>query len=241
MRLHRYSSTLVALCVALGATGCDSSPSDLEAGARQGRTPPLDPEDQGEEPDQGSSETGAPTPDQGSSETGAPTPDASPLDGCTRTRGYWQTHHQEGIAQEQPWPIPETTELCGIPWVEILWTPASGDPWTILAAQWIAASLNVESGAQAPAEVATALEDGRAILESCGEGDAAESLELADLLDRFNNGLEGVPHCDDVPDTGTSGEVDSTGGEADSTGGDGCVTDPEGVTWCDSGPIVPVG
>lgn len=237
MHVPDYKLLSTCLGLLLAGTACDPEATPDGSDDRKHGVGPAEGPD---EPDE--STTGP--------EAEPPGEPGEPLEGCTRTRGYWQTHHAEGVASRQPWPISEQTELCGSTWIDLLWTPPGGDPWAILAAQWIAASLNVESGAEPSAEVSTALAEGGAILASCEVSDAALTLALADLLDRFNNGLEGEEHCDDAggtggDDDGGDGDTGDSAGESDGgagtdsagTGGE-CVPDPDGVIPCD-GTVFP--
>jgi hypothetical protein len=72
-----------------------------------------------------------------------------------------------------------------------------GDAWLILAHQYIAASLNVASGASVTAVSAT-LDDARAVLlGGCsGISDRQHAIDLSYTLDSYNNGLIGPGHCD---------------------------------------------
>jgi hypothetical protein len=120
--------------------------------------------------------------------------------GCTLTQGYWGTHNSEATvpALQKPWPIAEDTQLCGMGWLDILNTEPNGDAWTILAHQFIAAQLNVESGASTPAEVESALEGAAGYLEACAISDADRdaALAISELLDAYNNGDVGPGHCE---------------------------------------------
>src|SRR5262245_25613162 len=119
---------------------------------------------------------------------------------CTRTLGYWKNHsaHADNPSQQIPWPISEETLLCGETWYNILFEPAHGDAWLILAHQWIPAKLNVASGASDD-DLGTALDDAEDLLvNNCGgiPWDLRdEATDLADLLDDFNNGDIGPGHC----------------------------------------------
>lgn len=142
-----------------------------------------------------------------------------PVDeGCTLTQGYWKNHDE--------WPLPNTV-VCDQTWLEILHTPPKGDAWYILAHQWIAASLNVGSGATPPAD--DALIQAEVLLSDCviDDGERGAALALAEQLDAYNNGELGPGHCDDDDDateTGDDdhGDTDDTGdtGDDDSSGGD---------------------
>ena len=124
--------------------------------------------------------------------------------GCTLTQGYWkQLHHawpgrtEWEQANLRQWPFFDS----GRSWHEMLNTPVTGgDAYVILAHQYIAATLNIGNDADAPA----AVREARAAaghyfslpIEQRAAYDRATLLAWADLLDRFNNGLLGVPHCD---------------------------------------------
>lgn len=142
-------------------------------------------------------------------------------EGCTLTRGYWQTHSAYGPAPyDANWANVEPAAedsiffLSGQSWYEVFWTPpAGGNVYYRLAPQYMAAALNVLNGASIPADVEAAWNEATALFERCGPndfartrvnrqwtggacmGDAGRAGEIADLLDRYNNGLEGVPHC----------------------------------------------
>ena len=113
-------------------------------------------------PDAGTStcDAGTPETDAGTPETDAGTPeaDAGTTGGtCTLTQGYWKNHPDD-------WPVGSLT-IGGDVYTEaellvLLDTPPRGDASLILAHQLIAAMLNVEAGASAPA----ALADARAFL-----------------------------------------------------------------------------
>ena len=143
-------------------------------------------------------------------------------DGCTLTQGYWKNHHAGGKnkSQQTPWPVSEDTELCGQTWLDILDTAPKGNPWIVVAHQWIAASLNVAAGAAVPPEVAAALADAEGFLADCKITKAEQAAALAskDVLDAFNNGDIGPGHCGDAPPVEPPAET--TGDEPDTTTGD---------------------
>ena len=142
--------------------------------------------------------------------------------GCTLTQGYWKTHSAYGPAPyDDNWmnvePDQEDTIffLSGQTWYEVFWTPpAGGNVYYSLAHQYMAATLNELNGAAVPEQVKVALDRATELFEDCApddfertrrgrwgqpggmcEGDRAEAGELASLLDSYNNGNEGVPHC----------------------------------------------
>lgn len=128
--------------------------------------------------------------------------------GCTLTQGYWKTHSHHGPAPEDPtWfdigdvdgdgtseGADEDFFDSGQTWYEVLWTPPAGDPFYILAHQYIAAILNIESGASSPSAVDTAL----AQAEDYFNGQTLtkkQITDLAKLLDQYNSGIIGPGHC----------------------------------------------
>lgn len=136
---------------------------------------------------------------------GVSDPDCAPVEsGCTLTQGYWKTHYAgaKNASQNIDWPQPgdENNLLCGKTWLSLLQTaPKGGDAWLVLAHQWIAATLNRDAGASAPADVQQALTDGGALLAQCttlSGPSKARATNLAGLLDQYNNGLVGPGHCD---------------------------------------------
>jgi hypothetical protein len=120
-----------------------------------------------------------------------------PVVTCTYTLGYWKNH--------LPWPSPFDPEAdfysSTLSWLAILNEPVKGRAYVQLAHQYVAAMLNVGGVvASAPSAVSTALlwaED----YFSDHDIDSAESRDqartFAGILDDFNSGFLGVPHCGD--------------------------------------------
>lgn len=171
------------------------------------------------------------------------------LGGCTFTQGYWKNHYdgagRAGSNRDRPWPIDEDTELCGRTWLATFDVAPRGDAFFILAHQYLAASLNVAAGASAPADVASALDEAATTLADCAVDDAerARALELAGLLDDFNNGIVGPGHCGDAPpaeEPDCDGEV-CTGDEAPPADGacNGEICDGDSTTGGDGDPGLP--
>jgi hypothetical protein len=115
-------------------------------------------------------------------------------EGCVLTQGYWKNHG---------WPDEELKGEgffgSGIEWLEMLKTPPKGDAYIILAHQYIAYILNQMSGAGVPSGPA---EDAEHYFSAYNpgeipKGERPEVTALAGLLDDYNNGLMGIPHCDD--------------------------------------------
>jgi hypothetical protein len=132
--------------------------------------------------------------------------------GCTLTPGYWKTHSRKGPAPyDDTWallgPAQEDTPffLSGGTYYEALWTPPKGNAYYILAHAWIATELNGLNGASLPMEVQEAFDEAKTLFETwtpaqIGALKGADPtrkrfLELAGLLDMYNNGLIGPGHC----------------------------------------------
>lgn len=132
--------------------------------------------------------------------------------GCTLTQGYWKTHAGDRHPPfDDAWlalPAGPATPFfaSGDSYLGVLWTPPRGNPYYVLAHQFIAAELNGANGASLAA-VTVAMSDARAIFEAYTPADIAglrhgatlpaRMLKLAGVLDRYNNGLIGPGHCDE--------------------------------------------
>jgi hypothetical protein len=121
-------------------------------------------------------------------------------EGCTYTIGYWKNHPED-------WPTDTLSIFSGVEAMDILQTkPTGGNAYIILAHQYIGAELNVVNGASIPADVLMAWLDAQdLLLEYESEGDIdkkteaedrAEAIDLAGMLDDYNNGDLGPGHCD---------------------------------------------
>lgn len=128
--------------------------------------------------------------------------------GCTLTFGYWKTHTKYGPAKKAngTWDEigdPKVVQFfsSGMTYYDVLWKPVAGNPYFILAHQFIAAKLNVLAGATAPAGVATAMTEAEALLTGltldAAPAKRAELVRLAGLLGAFNEGETGPGHCDE--------------------------------------------
>lgn len=144
-------------------------------------------------------------------------------DCCTFTQGRWKNFHAdrpENSPQHIPWPeqcfddttTSEHAELWpGQTMLDVFGLPVGGCACINLAHQWMAATLNRCNNACADSIVASALAEGGAILRNatlCPDNlgpqtvypDArSRALDLAAILDQYNNGLRGPGHCDDEP------------------------------------------
>lgn len=128
------------------------------------------------------------------------------LTGCTRTQGYWKTHGLDSKHPDETWKKIENADNfygTGMSYMTILKTaPKKGNAYLILAHQFIAAQLNMLSGASiSPVgeEYEMAKEffmNADYMAEAWGAYDRNDLLEWAEALDKYNNGEMGVPHCD---------------------------------------------
>jgi hypothetical protein len=132
-------------------------------------------------------------------------------EGCTRTQGYWG-NAPAGIARLREL-VPTTLQLGSINYtadqlLAILNTPVGGNAVINLAHQLIAAKLNILNGASSsPIASTISLADAAlngSVIPPVGSAYVAPSSELgqtmvslAGILDLYNNGRLGVPHCDD--------------------------------------------
>jgi hypothetical protein len=137
----------------------------------------------------------------------APPPPPDP--GCTRTIGYWKTHSEAGpAAYDSTWDARAGGAAAffgtGMSYIETLQaSSAGGNAYLILAQQYIAAELNALAGAAVPAEVGAAMADATALLVAYEDtatipkrtADRTTAIELAGILDAYNNGLSGPGHC----------------------------------------------
>jgi hypothetical protein len=121
---------------------------------------------------------------------------------CTFTIGYWRTH-------PEAWPVGSltlgTVNYTAAELLSILNYPAGGNGLVLLAHQLIAAKLNIANGAD-PTPVAATIaaadaQIGSLVVPPVGSGylTPAEVSANAIILDNYNNGNLGVPHCGQVP------------------------------------------
>jgi len=140
----------------------------------------------------------------------------APSTGCTLTQGYWKTHNASfagGAPVDPEWAnIGALKELelffsTGMTWFEIFWTPVGGNAYYNLAHQYMAAKLNYEAGATAPASVMAALSHAETLLGGNSiayvgglKGNDAlrkDFVDTAGVLGSYNEGLIGPGHCGD--------------------------------------------
>jgi hypothetical protein len=117
-----------------------------------------------------------------------------PPGGCTFTLGYWKNHLSAWPAAFSP---NATFYTSGQTWIQVLNTSPKGNAYYILAHQFIAATLNVANGATAPANIAQTLSDAATYFQNPGGSTLTKTqlTAMATLLDNWNQGLLGNPHC----------------------------------------------
>ncbi|MDF1562791.1 MAG: hypothetical protein P1V51_07095 [Deltaproteobacteria bacterium] len=133
-------------------------------------------------------------------------------DGCTLTPGYWKTHSSIGPAPyDDTWAqLPsgaDTLFYDTLSYYDALWTAPQGNAWYILVHAYIAAYLNTLNGASTTTEVRDALAQAEALLLNNspelvaslkgkrGQAERQVFIDLATLLDDYNNGFVGPGHC----------------------------------------------
>ena len=134
-------------------------------------------------------------------------------EGCTLTPGYWKTHSEFGPAPyDNTWALltsgaSTTFFLSGQTWYEAFWTAPAGNAYYILAHAYMAAALNQLAGTSIPADVLTAFNTATGLFETYTPAQIAvlsgnnalrkQFVELAGILDDYNNGITGPGHCPD--------------------------------------------
>ena len=119
--------------------------------------------------------------------------------GCTFTQGFWKNH-------EDDWPVNSlilgTVNYTKAELLSILGQPVVGNGLISLAHQLIATKLNIANGADDSSIAATVVAAdaliGALVVPPIGGGflNPGSTSGLITLLDSYNNGLLGVPHCD---------------------------------------------
>ncbi|RNC67963.1 MAG: hypothetical protein ED859_12165 [Desulfuromonadales bacterium] len=126
---------------------------------------------------------------------------------CTYTQGYWKTHSKYGPAPyDTTWGNLEDSPFfgSGSTWYGAFWAePKNGNPYYSLAHQYMAAYLNKLNGASTSA-ITTTLERAKYLLDTYDTkmdtitgSVKTEFNQLADMLDKYNNGYVGPGHCSD--------------------------------------------
>lgn len=122
---------------------------------------------------------------------------------CTFTWGYWKNHFGD-------WPQGRTPDMdffaSDMTWEEVLTSPVRGNQYFNLAHQYIAAKLNALNGASTVA-VDTELMTAENLFATYTPDDISglrgnsplrkQFVNLAGILDEYNNGIIGPGHCDD--------------------------------------------
>lgn len=129
--------------------------------------------------------------------------------GCVYSHGYWKTHaDKQSNKYDEAWDMagasgPDTVFYkSGITWLAALDTPVGGNAYHILAQQFAAAKLNLWNSAAATKEVNEAVATAEAYfaenppLPEPANPQRAELVAIATLLDKYNNGEIGPPHCE---------------------------------------------
>jgi hypothetical protein len=130
-------------------------------------------------------------------------------EGCTLTQGYWKTHSSYGPAPSDPnWSLvggPDAAfYFSGKSWHELFWTPpAGGNAYIQLAHQYMAAKLNILSGASTTPAVDAAITWAEAFFNNAANTPStsytnAEKQVIrgyASTLGSYNEGLIGPGHC----------------------------------------------
>jgi hypothetical protein len=130
--------------------------------------------------------------------------------GCTLTQGYWKTHSMYGPAKKSDltWDLlangPDTEFfLSEQTWYEVFWTtPKKGNAYYNLAHQYMAAKLNILSGASSTAAVDAAITWAETFFSTYTptnwpKGDKNTIVQKAGVLGSYNEGLTGPGHCDE--------------------------------------------
>jgi len=137
--------------------------------------------------------------------------------GCTLTQGYWKTHSVHGPARfpNDTWYLlpqvnnqslgPETPFfLSGQTWYQVFLTNPAGNPYYVLAHQYMAAVLNKLAGADSTAADAclafavtffNKYTPAQANALRSTNADRKQALNCAVTLDKYNNGIIGPGHC----------------------------------------------
>ncbi len=128
--------------------------------------------------------------------------------GCTLTQGYWKTHSDRGPAPyDTTWALlgglGEDTIFynSGKTWYQVFWTAPAGNPYYILAHQYMAAKLNILNGAASTASVDSTLASAETFFTantpstSFSKTQKAQLTSWANILDQYNRGITGPGHC----------------------------------------------
>lgn len=128
--------------------------------------------------------------------------------GCTLTQGYWKTHSSYGPAPyDNTWAMLANGAdtlfySSGTTWLGVFQTPPKGNPYYILAHQYMAAKLNVLNGASA-SSISSALVQAEAFFSNPSNTPSTnyskamkqQLVALAGVLASYNEGTTGPGHC----------------------------------------------
>ena len=135
--------------------------------------------------------------------------------GCTLTQGYWKTHANPNKPKkfDDTWLMYMTNGAhndfygSGYTYLSVMEAPSSKNAYFILAQQYVAALLNKAAGTFVPTVVADALSEAHDLYSNYLpnqikglKGDdplRKRFINASEILDDYNNGRLGVPHCDD--------------------------------------------
>jgi hypothetical protein len=130
-------------------------------------------------------------------------PCANAGSGCTYTQGYWD--NKPGVIWPSPYDRNNMFFMSGQSWQQVFSSAVNtATGYYQLAHQYMAAALNIASGASVPAGVATTMTLAEGWLSTnmqsacSGNGSCGLQKDWAGVLDQYNNGLYpgGPPHCD---------------------------------------------
>lgn len=135
-------------------------------------------------------------------------------DGCTLTPGYWMTHsHAGGAPYDETWDLLANGEntiffMSGKSYIEVLSTSPGGNAYFILTFAYIATELNFLNNAGSTPEVDAAFDAATLLLQTYTPAQIAalrgnhpirkQFVNIAKILDDYNNGLTGPGHCGDT-------------------------------------------
>ena len=121
--------------------------------------------------------------------------------GCTRLQAYWRTHADTATEEyNSAWNAYRTAEFfgSGATYLDVLQRiPMKGSDDLLLAQPYIAAKLNIKSGASTTAEVDEALANATAYFKGETQPSMAELLVWGAILDAYNEGEIGPGRCKD--------------------------------------------
>ncbi|KAA5549115.1 hypothetical protein [Adhaeribacter rhizoryzae] len=125
-----------------------------------------------------------------------------PETGCTKTQGYWKNHAPGSKKADPNWGNLATTQFFSSSetYLSIFDVQPRGNAYYILAHQYVAATLNLKSGASMPTSVMTAYNNATNFFKNNMPTQTAVSkdqlTQWAGILDAYNNGVTGPGHCD---------------------------------------------